>query len=235
MASRVHARMAGDSGAARGRPAAVAWAGLFGSALFGAGIAGLLFAAGAQAQTENEQRYEIDQRLHIIYYSPEAFGCVSANNAKNIAAAISKTQAEIRLIQSELSAFPPINSGLSADDSTYVASLTGISVHLSNILSRLRALPPCRVELPPPGTNGPPPDDTTETNNAGANQNGGEDLVVPQGDLGGNGENGQIGQGASPCWPGSDASDQGNCPQDQYGLNRPNQHGDNGNGHHNNH
>src|SRR5437764_203134 len=118
-----------------------------GSALFGAGIAGLPFAAGAQAQTENEQRYEIDQRLHIIYYSPEAFGCVSANNAKNIAAAISKTQAEIRLIQSELAAFPPINSGLSADDSTYVASLTGISVHLSNILSRLGALPPCRVEL----------------------------------------------------------------------------------------
>ncbi len=46
---------------------------------------------------------------------------------------------------------------------------------------------------------------------------------------------GQLGQGASPCWPGSNASDQGNCPQDQYGLNQPNQQGDNGNGHHNNH
>src|SRR5690349_784055 len=105
-------------------------------------------------------------------------------------------------------------------------------------------LPPCPEQpAEAPVTPGPPPadggtgagGDGGPDQNGGSNQGGGDDTVAPQGDLGGTGENGQFGQGGSPCWPGSNASDQGNCPQDQYGLNRPNQHGDNGNGHHNNH
>ena len=163
-------------------------------------------------------------------------------NRKNIGLAIAKTQQEILLLSKPLAELT--SEGPNSQDAPAVAALTGMVAHLRDILFRLLHLPPCPEQpTEAPVTPGPPPPDGGTgasgdggpDQNGGSNQNGGDDTVVPQGDLGGTGENGQLGQGASPCGPGSNASDQGNCPQDQYGLNRPNQHGDNGNGHHNNH
>jgi hypothetical protein len=197
---------------------------LNGGAFFAAAIAALLVAAGARAQTENQWRYQFDQSYHIVYYSPEAFGCYRPGNLKNIGAAMAKTQQEIQQLNAALGEFPT-SEGLSSMDKPSVNALTGMIRHLTDILVRLQRLPPCDGQAPSL-TNGPPPagGDTGGTGNGGTDENGGSGDGGPA-PPDANGGDGQGGVGG--CVSGNDGG-QGDCGMDQH-------HNDNGNKHHSNH
>src|SRR5260221_11426464 len=134
MASRVDAQTAGESGAARGRLAALAQVGKIGGAFLGTAIAVLAFAQSVQAQTANQWRYQYDQSYHIIYYSPEAFECVNFSNKARITTAILKTQAEIKDLSFATSVLLPYRK---LDPKYYgpqVDAIKGIIAHLNDIL-----------------------------------------------------------------------------------------------------
>ncbi len=201
------------NGAAGQTPAIPVSARAIVGAILGSAMAAFWCAATAHAQADNNLRYQLDQRLHIVYYSPEAFGCVRPGNVNNIRAAIATTLNEIRQLQDQLA---PFQRGQSSEDQPYIDTVTGMIAHLNDILFRLRLLRPCEDEptaMPvTPGT-APPGNTDAGGNGGGPDENG---AVPPDGD--GNGETGQ-------AFPGSCSGNSGLMAggSDDCGPGGPNQ------------